>query len=57
MGIQRAPTIIAAYLIKYANITYEDVIKYIKQKRKMCFYKGVNFKTSLLAFEKKIQTF
>ena len=55
-GIQRSPTIIAAYLIKYYNFSINEAINYIKQKNNKTFYPKINFYNSLNKFKSTIQS-
>ena len=47
LGKQRAPTIISAYLIRYARVTKEQSIKYIRSKSPGAFRPKDNFNISL----------
>ena len=53
-GKQRSATVVAAYLIKYANIDVNTAISIIRTKRNIAFSPGVNFKKSLLKFQKDL---
>ena len=57
-GIQRSAAVYAMFLIAYErlykknmNIHAEDVINYIKERRPIAFYKGVNFKRAIEYFD------
>ena len=53
-GRQRSCAIIAAYLMKYKNMTLDKAIYEIKRKRPHAFFGGVNFKTALIKFNKNL---
>ena len=53
-GMQRSAAIVAAYLIKYKNMSYEDAVQFIRKKRKVSFLTGSNFNIALLLFEKQV---
>ena len=42
-GMQRSCAVVACYLIRYYNATPLLAIKYIKNKRRVAFFGGVNF--------------
>ena len=46
-GIQRSPSIIAAYLIKYYDFSIYEAIEYIKKKNNNTFKPKINFYNSL----------
>lgn len=50
MGIQRSSTIIACYLIKYYNLSFNKTIMYIKFKREQAFTTGIIFKEAIEYF-------
>ena len=50
-GIQRSPSIIAAYLIRYYNFSMYEAINYIKQKKNKTFYPKINFYNSLNKYQ------
>ena len=50
-GIQRSPSIIAAYLIRYYNFSMYEAINYIKQKKNKTFYPKINFYNSLIKYQ------
>jgi protein-tyrosine phosphatase len=54
MGRQRSGCVIAAYLMKYKNMKYPEVIKYIKKFRQEAFFGGVNFEIALKLFQRDI---
>ncbi len=56
-GLMRSPTLIGAYLIRKYNMTTDDVIKFIQEKKCMTFSNMYNFKSILLEFEKYCQDF
>ena len=45
--IQRAPTIVAAYIMKYGKVDIDKAINDIKTKRENCFQPRVNFYLTL----------
>ena len=48
MGISKSCTVVAAYLIRYYNVTsVDEVISFIKEKRKEAFFGGVHFRQLL----------
>lgn len=50
-GVQRSCALVACYLIKYRNIRpVDEVIKFIKSKRKIAFFAHVNFRDSIEYF-------
>lgn len=49
-GQQRSCALVACYLIKYKNMSAEEAINYIKQKRRIAFFGNVNFITAILCF-------
>jgi protein-tyrosine phosphatase len=49
-GMQRSCAVVACYLIKYYNITPLDAINFIKKKRNVAFFGGVNFMRTLEMF-------
>lgn len=50
MGIQRSASIIACYLIKYYNLSFDKTIMYIKFKREQAFTTGITFKEAIKYF-------
>lgn len=50
MGMQRSPTIIACYLLRYYNAGFETVVQYIKQKRPEAFATGYNFREVMMHY-------
>lgn len=49
-GIQRSPTIVACYLIKYHNYTKEQAIEFIKSKRQIAFFWQINLEKAIDLF-------
>ena len=54
-GVQRSASIIAAYLIKYGEMSLKTAILSIKSKRHNAFTPSVNFLEALIQFEKDIK--
>ncbi len=54
-GKQRSASIVSVYLMKYANINLYNSILLIKTKRQVAFTPGINFKTSLIKYEKDLK--
>ena len=50
-GKQRSASLIAAYLMKYAQMTYLEAINVIKSKRFIAFTPGINFKDALIRYQ------
>lgn len=46
-GMQRSCAVVACYLMKYYNVTPLLAINFIKQKRSVAFFGGVNFMKTL----------
>jgi len=55
-GKQRSACIIAAYLIKYCNMSLKDSIQAIKSKRLICFTPQINFLKSLKKYYQDIHS-
>lgn len=56
-GAQRSPAVVACYLITYHNYTPQDVVKFIKQKRKIAFWWNVNlYKALELTYDRVVST-
>ena len=53
-GKQRSASIIVVYLMKYCNLSLKNSIIVLKSKREIVFTPTINFKKSLLKYEKKI---
>lgn len=53
-GKQRSCAIVAAYLMKYNNLSYKESINFIKNKRPFAFFGNVNFKLALKTFYKHL---
>ncbi len=51
MGIQRSPAVIAAYLMKYNNMTKAQAMDFVKTKRPEAFFCGSNFEGALTLWE------
>ena len=50
-GKQRSATLIAAFLMKYANLKMKDAILSIKSKRLVAFTPCINFRSALQRYE------
>lgn len=53
-GIQRSANIVAAYLMKYGRINYTAAMKYIRDKRPICFLPSNNFIVVLKKIEQDL---
>lgn len=53
-GKQRSACVIAAFLIKYSNMSLNDVITSIRSKRLISFTPSINFLKALKNFQKNI---
>lgn len=53
-GKQRAPTVMACYLINKYNLDYANIIKYIKQKRKSSYTPKINYFNTIFNYYKII---
>lgn len=53
-GKQRSASIIIVYLMKYCDLSLKNSIIVLKSKREIVFTPTINFKKSLLKYEKKI---
>ena len=51
-GKQRAPTIVAGYIMHYGKVSARQAIEYIKSKRPGCFEPAVNFYMAIQKFDK-----
>lgn len=52
MGVSRSCTVVAAYLIRYYNVkTIDELISFIKEKRKEAFFAEVRFRRVLEKFK------
>ena len=49
-GQQRSCALVACYLIKYKNMTPDNAINHIKQKRRIAFFGNVNFISAIIKF-------
>ena len=49
-GRQRSATLIAAFLIKYTNISWKNSIKIIQTKKPLAFKPQINFAKSLIKY-------
>jgi hypothetical protein len=49
-GMQRSCAVVACYLIKYYNALPQEAVDYIKKKRVVAFFGGVNFMKTLHMF-------
>jgi hypothetical protein len=49
-GLQRSPTIVAGYLMKYHEYTLDDAVEFIKSKKEDAFHKIVRFRKSLTQY-------
>jgi len=54
-GRQRSCALVACYLIKYHQLTPTTAIDYIKRKRKVAFFGGINFISAIVSFYYEIQ--
>ena len=50
-GRQRSATVIAAYLMKFGNLSKKEAIEVLQSKRLTCFRPGVNFEPALDRFQ------
>lgn len=55
-GQQRSAAVIAAYLMKTKGFTVDQAVEFIKSKKPDAFLTGVNFRESLLAFDRNNST-
>jgi protein-tyrosine phosphatase len=46
-GVQRSPTVVACYLLKYHNYTKQEAIDFIKLKRTIAFFWQLNLERTL----------
>lgn len=53
-GKQRSASIIVVYLMKYCDLSLKNSIIVLKSKREIVFTPTINFRKSLLKYEKKI---
>ena len=53
-GIQRSANVVAAYLMKYGRINYTAAMKYIQDKRPVCFLPSNNFLVVLKKIERDL---
>ena len=53
-GRQRSASLVAAYLMKYADMNYKEAINIIRSKRAVAFTPGVNFEEALIKFQKDL---
>lgn len=51
-GMQRSATVVAAYLMKYYNISLNESISFIQKNRPYAFLCGANFNSCLTIFDK-----
>jgi len=54
-GKQRSASIVVAYLMKYGNMNLKDSILAICSKREIAFTPGINFKKTLIKYEKSLK--
>lgn len=54
-GKQRSASVIVAYLIRFLNISLDKAILLVRSKRDIIFTPCINFKSSLLKFEKEFK--
>ena len=47
-GAQRSATIVVAYLVRYHNMTVNNAIKYVREKRAIALFPHMTFKPALL---------
>jgi protein tyrosine phosphatase len=52
-GMQRSAAVVAMFLITLSGQPASQVIPYIRSRREVAFFPEVNFKQSILAFEKQ----
>jgi atypical dual specificity phosphatase len=50
-GVQRSAAIVAMLLIVIKNMTADEAIRYIKSRRRIAFFPGINFKRAINEFE------
>lgn len=51
-GVQRSPSIIVAYIMKYGKVNKNKAIYFVKSKREKCFIPDNNYDMALTMFEK-----
>jgi hypothetical protein len=54
-GCQRSCSLVAAYLMKYQDMSYSDTIRYIKKKHKLAFLFFPHFRSALVKYENDIK--
>lgn len=55
MGVQRSPTVLAAFLMKYHHLTAKQAIKLIRNYRWIAYFWHNNFETALKWYENKLK--
>lgn len=53
-GVQRSAAIVAMFLIFYQRCTFKEAIRRIRQRRPIAFRPGINFESSIRAFEENL---
>ncbi|RYE18795.1 MAG: dual specificity protein phosphatase family protein [Sphingobacteriaceae bacterium] len=56
-GRQRSASIVTAYLMKHENMSLEEAVAYVKERRVVAFLPENNFESSLRLYEKSLQNF
>lgn len=51
-GAQRSATIIVAYLIRYQNMSVNEAIRHVREKRAIALFPHMTFKPTLLLISK-----
>lgn len=54
VGVQRSPTLIAAFILKLTKCNFEEAVRFIQSKRDIAFRPSINFSKSLLDFKKTL---
>lgn len=55
-GKQRSAALVAAYLVRYLDLTIEEAVKLIQSKRNIAFYPYFNFEAAIKLFEKQVRS-
>ena len=55
-GKQRSAAVVAAYLMKYADLNYKESIGIIRSKREVAFKPGINFEAALIKFQSFLES-
>ena len=53
-GVQRSATIVTAYLMKYNDMTMQQAVAFVKEKRPIAFTPEINFESSLESYQKSL---